>query len=150
MKTNRTFKMVRNLVLALACGALLTGTTNAQGAEYGGKFTLPFEAQWGRLVLPAGNYSFTLNYTKIGMDMIMVQQGTRTLGMVLSRSHSQAPFSDRNELIVTRSGGRARIVALHAAELGTDFYYRPPKPEGRLIAGRPELIQRIPVSRNGK
>ncbi len=150
MKTNRSSWMVRNLVLALACAALFTGMANAQNVEYEGKFTLPFQAQWGRLTLPAGSYSFTLYSSATGADMFLVQQGKRTLGIVMPQGHGQAGSSGRSVLFVARGSGRARILALHAAELGTDFFYRPPKAGGIELASAPELIQRIPLSRNGK
>jgi hypothetical protein len=150
MKMNRSLSMVRNLVLALATASIFTGVAKAQATLYSGKFTLPFEAHWGGLTLPAGDYSFQLNSSGHGSDMIVVLQGTRKLGFVMSEAYNQAPQSEQSELIVTRSSGRARIVALHAGELGTDFYYHLPKAEGRLIASAPELIQRIPVSRNGR
>lgn len=150
MKTNRSLWMVRNLVLALTSACIFAGMANAQAVGYSGKFTLPFEAQWGGMTLPAGTYSFTLGFSVGGLEMITVEQGARGLGVVMSQGHNPAGSSEPSALVVARSGGRARIVTLHAVELGTDFYYRPPKAKGRQIASAPELIQQIPVSANGK
>ena len=150
MKTNRSSWMVRNLVLALAAAAIFAGVANAQDTVYAGNFTLPFEAQWGGLTLPAGTYALTLGYSAAGWDTILIEQGGRKLGMVMSQSHDQAPSSERSELVVTRADGRARIRALHVADLGTDFSYSVPKGGARVIASAPELIQRIPLSSNGK
>ena len=50
------------LVVVAALG--IAGTASAQVVE--GKFTLPFEARWGSMVLPAGQYTLkvgTMNKT---------------------------------------------------------------------------------------
>jgi len=43
VKTNRSSRMARNVVLALAGAFIFAGTVNAQGPACQGKFTLPFE-----------------------------------------------------------------------------------------------------------
>ena len=61
MSLNRSFKLVAPLGLALLAGCFTANLASAQEA-YRGKFTLPVEAQWGQLVLPPGEYSFTLDH----------------------------------------------------------------------------------------
>jgi len=147
MKTNRTSGMVRNLVLTLASAFIFAGIASAQVCK--GQFTLPFEAQWGRATLPAGDYTFTLNST--GQPAIVeIAQGTRNVALVMAQSNSTADASKESELIVTRSGDRARIRVLHLAELGTDLYYAAPKAESREMASAPEQTQGVPVILNGK
>jgi hypothetical protein len=147
MKTNRSTRMVRNLVLTLASAFIFAGVANAQ--VYKGNFTLPFDAQWGRATLPAGDYSFVLDSVN-GPCIIRVEQGKRSVAMVMAQSNDVSKPSNHSALIVTRSGGRARIRALHLAELGTDLYYGAPKAEAWEMASAPALIQRIPVSTSGK
>ena len=149
MKTNRTSRVVRNLVFAVASAFIFAGIASAQGPASKGQFTLPFDAQWGRATLPAGDYTFTLNST--GQPAIVkVEQGNRNIALVTAQSATASDTSKASELIVTRSGGHARIRVLHLAELGTDLYYSAPKAEGREMASAPELIQRVPIIRNGK
>jgi hypothetical protein len=52
MKTNRSTRMVRNLVLGLASAFIFAGVANAQAHK--GNFTLPFDAQWGKATLASG------------------------------------------------------------------------------------------------
>ena len=59
MKTNRSYTMVRNLVLALASALVFTGLASAQAAS--GKFTLPFKARWGLATLSAEDYQFIMD-----------------------------------------------------------------------------------------
>jgi hypothetical protein len=69
--------------------------------------------------------------------------------MVMAQGQSHGDSAKASALIVTRSGGRARIQALHLAELG-DFFYNLPKAERLQTASAPESIQRIPISANGR
>jgi aspartate oxidase len=149
MKSNRNSTVVRNLVLALASAFIFAGIASAQGPAYKGQFTLPFAAQWGAATLPAGDYTFTLNSTNMP-DTITIEQGQRYVALVMAQDAPASDASKASELIVTRSGGHARIRVLHLAALGTDLLYAVPKAEGREVASAPELIQRVPVVFNGK
>ncbi len=148
MKTNRTSStVVRSLVLTVASAFIFAGIASAQVCQ--GQFTLPFDAQWGRATLPAGDYTFTINST--GSPVIaMIGQSDRNVGLVMAQSTSTSDATKASELIVTRNGGHARIRVLHLAELGTDLYYAAPKSEGREMASAPQLIQHLPVLLNGK
>jgi hypothetical protein len=148
MKTNRTSsRVVRSLVLTVASAFIFAGIASAQVCK--GQFTLPFDARWGRATLPAGDYSFTLN--SAGQPSIVkIEQGNRNIALVMAQSATASDASRESELIVTRSGGSARIRVLHLAELGEDLRYAAPKAEGREMASAPELIQRVPIIFNGK
>ncbi len=147
MKTNRTSGVVRNLVLTLASAFILAGIASAPACK--GQFTLPFDAQWGRATLTAGDYTFTLDSNR-QPSIVKIEQGQRNVALVMAQSGTASDASKQSELIVTRSGGHARIRVLHLAELGTDLYYGAPRAEGREMASAPELIQRVPITFNGK
>ncbi len=149
MRTNRTSRVVRNLVFAVASAFIFAGIASAQGPVSSGQFTLPFDAQWGGATLPAGDYKFTLNSTALPA-FVRIEQGQRNVALVMAQSSEASDTTKQSELIVTRSGDRARIRVLHLAGVGTDFYYSAPKAESREMASAPELIQHLPVVLNGK
>ena len=149
MKKNQSSRVVKNLVLALAGAFILGGTVKAQGSACEGKFTLPFDAQWGGVTLPSGDYTFMLDSTALGSYVVTVVQGQRKVAMVMAQARSQGDSARASALIVRHSGGRARIDSLHLIELG-DFFFSAPKAEGSQIASAPQLIQRIPVFTSGK
>ena len=149
MKTNRSSRMVRNLVLTLAGAFIFAGTLSAQEPACEGRFTLPFDAQWGDVTLPTGDYAFRLESTALGSHIVTVVQGQRRVAMVMAQAKSQGDSARASALIVTRSGGHARIDALHLVEL-SDFFFSAPKAKGLQTASAPQLIQRIPVSTKGK
>jgi len=147
MKSNRNSMVVRNLLLVLTSAFIFTGIASAQICK--GQFILPFDAKWGRAILTAGDYTFTLHSTG-QPEIVKIEQGNRNVALVMAQSATSSNASTASELTVTRSGGHARIRVLHLAELGTDFYYAAPKAEGREMASAPALIQRVPLILNGK
>ena len=149
MKANRSSKMARHLVLALASAGFFAGAASAQEPACEGKFTLPFEAQWGGATLAAGDYAFTLNSTAVGSRVVTVVRDQQKVAIVMAQARSQGDSARASALIVRHSGGRARIDSLHLIELG-DFFFSAPKAEGSQIASAPQLIQRIPVFTSGK
>ena len=149
MKANRSSRMARHLVLALVSACIFAGAASAQEPACEGKFTLPFEAQWGGVTLPAGGYAFTLNSTAVGSRVVTVVRDQQKVAIVMAQGRSKSDSTKASALIVTRIGGRARIDALHLAEVG-DFFYIAPKAEGLQTASVPQLIQRIPVFTSGK
>jgi len=149
MKVNRTSGVVRNLILALASVCLFAGIASAQAPAAKGQFTLPFEAKWGGATLPAGDYTFTLDSTALPA-IVRVETGDRYVALVMTQGAEKTDSSKASELIVTRSGGQARIRVLHLAQWETDFEYSAPKSERQEMASTPQLIERIPVTFNGK
>jgi len=110
MKTNRSYTVVRNLVLALAGVFAVSGLASAQNVA--GKFTLPFEARWGVATLPAGDYQFTMERVT---SPAMIKVTRRNKGVALILSPDRSPLSTgRSALTVvrTRSGNTVRELAL--------------------------------------
>jgi len=143
MKTTRSFNLARVLLLAALAAGLNASLASAQ--DYKGTFTLPFEARWGAAVLPAGDYSFTVDpYSTVCIAKI--SQGTRYLGMVMATGRLEQETGGSSALTAVRSGGKYRITALRLAEDGVIFSYLPPKAERQqFMAQAPQLIRRVPV-----
>ena len=148
MKVTQRFKSVRILFLAVLAVGLSAGVASAQKVE--GKFTLPFEARWGRAVLPAGDYTFNVE-TSTSPYIVMIRHNRNGVAYVMADSViSRGDFSGSSALIAVRSGGKLRIRILRLREVGAIFGYYVPKAERQFIAQAPELLQRIPVSVQGK
>jgi hypothetical protein len=153
MILNRSFRLVAQLVFALSAVCFTANFASAQagGAAYKGSFTLPFEARWGHVVLPPGNYSFTVDHAMVG-GVVRISRGNTDSIFVLSQGGSDQQTFERSELILVRSGGSYTIRALLLADAGLILEYSVPKPEGQLLVQvtQPQLLQRIPVMMNGK
>jgi hypothetical protein len=147
MKSTRSLKSVRILLLAVLAAGLSASLASAQ--EYEGKFTLPYEARWGKAVLPAGDYSFRVNPSRDSC-ITLVGQGRRGVALILTSKTTRGEVAGSSALITVRSAGSYRIRALRLAEAGMVLEYMPPKAERQLVAQQPVLFQRVPVIAAGK
>ena len=147
MKSTRSLKSVRILLLAVLAAGLSASLASAQ--EYEGKFTLPYEARWGKAVLPAGDYSFRVNPSRDSC-ITLVSQGRRGVALILTSKTTRGEVAGSSALITVRSPGSYRIRALRLAEAGMVLEYMPPKAERQLVAQQPVLFQRVPVIAAGK
>jgi hypothetical protein len=117
---------------------------------YEGKFTLPFETRWGRAVLPAGDYTLTVDSTALPATVTVHSvRENRTAPMIMAQAISQHGASDQSALIVARNSGKGVVRGLQLAELGLRFEYAMPRGT-QLVAEAPPLFQRIGISAAGK
>ena len=147
MKSTRSLKSVRILLLAVLAAGLSASLASAQ--EYQGKFTLPFEARWGSAVLPAGDYTFRVNAGEAPC-MVSVSQERQIVALILTSSTTRGEVAGSSALIAVRGAGSYHIRALQLAEAGVVLEYSPPKAERQLLAQQPVLFQRVPLIAAGK
>jgi hypothetical protein len=149
----KTFNLRRNLapcLLALTAISLFASTAAAQIAAMG-KFTIPFEAQWGVWTIPAGEYTFTLDRpTAQGIMTIRSKDGTATFMLFHKAVLGHELFGD-SELHLIRDNGKWRIAEMHLAPTGVALCYchPPAKSNGRQTA-RNRNVHVIPVTVFGK
>jgi hypothetical protein len=132
-------------VLLLAVAAISLSAVFAAAEDYHGEFTLPLEAQWGKIVLPAGTYSFTMNIEKSPYT-IKVQRGSETAIFIwLAGKTPLKRVSGPSLLTAIRRGNGLRIRSMDLASEGIMFDFTVPRSDQLLIAEKPDLIQRIPL-----
>lgn len=129
MKRLRTL-IVPISVLAIFFGLAVTGA-NAQilkVTDIAGKFTLPFEAQWGRMTLPAGNYNLYYgSVTKSGLRVVEVAgEDWGTLHGVVLPMETKNPKGEGNFLVCVFEGNRAFVRSLQMAEIGQSVGFARP------------------------
>jgi len=146
MKGIRNLGWLRVLILTIFVAGLSAGLASAQ--DYRGKFTLPFEVQWGKATLPAGEYSFRI---KAASPPYLAQIYGKDSGvLVLAKTVSNASAPERSELIIGRSHGKPTVQALCLREIGVVFSYGKSQPRQMTLAQvtLPVLLRRATV--NGK
>jgi hypothetical protein len=157
MILNRSFKLTAELALALSAVCFTAHLASAQvgDAAYKSNFTLPFEARWGHVVLPPGDYSFTVDlchgrrrsHDQSGENRGSYDPGLRPL------PGGQRPATCRAQ----RTGscpqrGKYAVRALRLADVGLTLEYAVPRVEKQLVleASQAPVARGIPVMTDGK
>lgn len=163
MKTIRNVTTLAGVSLMLF--ALCAPSAKAQAlspTNLGGTFTLPFEAQWGPMTLPAGEYSLYYGLTGAGTRVVEV------IGKAKGSPHGfigvqkyNLTSTTKTVLICVRWGDSRIVRELDMAEIGESLFFGPPRGAKPVASQRnhnvyaqlgevPMLIQRIPVTLNGR
>lgn len=131
MRTNRSrfLAMFAFGLLAVSAGV----NTAAAQTRCAGKFTLPHEVRWQGRVMPAGEYTFSLN--SVSASTMLRLEGPNGPMFVPTSGISDA-VTDKKSSLTIEHRGRARFVSeLYLAELGVHFRYSIPKaPKEQLLA----------------
>ena len=143
MTQNRTCKLLAPIGLALLAVCFTASFATARDSE--GKFTLPCETHWGTTLLPAGDYTFTLDSSPAGYILVLRDAARLRVNIIVNHGVSDHQTMARSELILVRTGGSYRIRALRLAPLELTLEYSIPKEGKQLIAQNPQLLLRIPV-----
>jgi hypothetical protein len=123
---SRHLKLFTKLVVAvLALGALAT-CGNAQNA-YQGKFTLPFEAHWGSVTLPAGDYTFAMRSASVPYVLQIQGGATNTNTFIMAITADPKVASGHAQLNLVDIAGEQSVETFEAPELGLTFSYATPK-----------------------
>jgi hypothetical protein len=164
MKTIRSLMILAGLsVVALALGATGAKAQGGEGADFAGKFTLPFEAQWGSTSLPAGEYSVYYKQPLKGGPLVVEVIGKEKRSphvFILPRGTSDVSAT-KSALVCVREGNALVVRTLEMARIGQSVRFGLPR-GAQLVANNgthngytqlaeaPMLIQRIPVTLNAK
>jgi hypothetical protein len=148
LKSTRSFSWIK--VVALVFLASCAGASLANAQEFRGQFSLPFEARWGAAVLPAGEYTFTLD--EHASQRLVIVRGEAQQAMVLPQNVEFRAIPHQSALIAVRSGGEYRIRGLYIDALGMflDYGLTAGGQKHSKIAQAPVLIRRLPVAVAGK
>jgi hypothetical protein len=141
-------KAIRNYIgfgsFALALLVLCSGAQLANGQNVEGDFTLPFNAQWAQVTLPAGHYSFTLDSASRG-GILILRRGTKGMGLVVTRLRDESN-SEVSYLTVMHENGVNTVTELALACKGVVLRYPQHHQKLSRAAKEREMAQLIPVA----
>lgn len=116
MKNVRNFVVLFSLVMAAVVG-------NAQIALHG-KFQLTGETRWGKAVLPAGEYSLTIESAQQPVRIVIQSADGKTAAMAFAESSvDSAPGG--SYLFVTGTNADREVRSMNLPQLGTSLIYKP-------------------------
>ena len=114
-------KNIRNFVVlfSIVAGAV---AANAQATLHG-KFQLTSETRWGKAVLPAGEYSLTIDSMQKPVRMF-IQAANGKAGAVALARISEGPAPGGSYLFITGQGADREVRSINLPQLGTSLIYK--------------------------
>lgn len=140
-KTIRHAIEVRIFAFALLATFAFAAAANAQTLS--ARFTLPFEVQWGKSVLPAGEY--TINMDSTTNVVLFRSVDGKTAGftpMAIKDDSTKGPQA----LIVLIHGNQRTVRSINLPEQGVSLIYSPSTSAQREMLAKADHIQAVPVT----
>lgn len=126
MKPNgKYFAVVRAVVFVLCMVGMLSAIGNAETVH--GKFKLPTETRWGKLLLAPGEYEFTITTEPTGTMVTICSKDSGWSGMVMPKGVSDPVSSEGSNLTLAQSDGGAYVSSLALGDLGMTLNFGAPK-----------------------
>jgi hypothetical protein len=163
MKTIRSLMTSAALIVAfLALGTPVVRGQAVPLPRFSGTFTLPTQAQWGKMTLPAGEYALHYGALFGGISVVHVAREGKGVpgGFVLPLAPNSASRT-KNAILCIRDGNTLIVRALEMPVIGESVTFAMPrgakvvahngKHNGYTqLAEAPRLIERIPVTLSAK
>ncbi len=115
---------IRVLSAAFIAVALGVSASNAEGQQ--GRFTLPFDAQWGNIALKAGDYTLS-TWASTSWPQIISLSGNGKTVYILAGNEVIAPQSQRSYLRIANVNGNYFVREYSSGLRGKSFTFEPPK-----------------------
>jgi hypothetical protein len=122
MKSIRSSMHFHAFILAIGILGASAGSAHAQSAN--GTFTLSHETRWGSVVLPAGQYMFSLQSPSMPAHLIVRETSGSRVAMVLPQVISQEKVTGTSRLVLTQNErGESFVSALYLGDIGLGLHY---------------------------
>jgi hypothetical protein len=121
--------MISFAVLVTLFALVETGAKaqSIDSTQFVGKFTLPFEARWGGMILPAGNYNLKFGYTMGGLRVVEV--AGEDAGILHGWVFAKGRVNTKGEgsfLVCVLNGNTGYVRSLQLAEFGESINFARP------------------------
>jgi hypothetical protein len=125
MKPNGKYFAVR-AVLFVACMVGLLSAFGSAETEHG-KFKLPTETRWGKLLLAPGEYEFTMSTDAAGTIVNVRSEDSGWSGMIMCESTSDLAHAEGSSLLLGKSEAGTYVRSLALGDLGVVLNFGTPK-----------------------
>jgi hypothetical protein len=138
MRSIRNLVPMKLLLLLLLSVCWTVGVANAQST---GKFRLQHEVHWGQAVLPAGEYSFTIDSTKDNTPLVVVRSADGKKAAFALATAASIPEPGGSYIYVANDGTRrVRLLNLPEANLSLAFGPMSKRDREELHAAKAEVV----------
>jgi hypothetical protein len=147
MKTKTIRRAIELRLFAVVVLATCAFAAAANAQSFSAKFTLPFDTHWGWNVLPAGNYTMSLD-SQTNVALIRSADG-KTAGF--TPIPFEASSKDGTTALLVMVRGNEHIVrSLNLPAHGVSLIYTPATSAEREILAKADQILSVPVITAGK
>jgi len=143
MKTNR----IRILALAVLGFVIVCASPKPAAAQnaWQGSFILATEVHWQGAVLPAGEYTFSMDSAAKSGKLVI--QGKNASALIPTGAISTDASRQPSQLILERRGESYFVRELYSADLGMHFRYSvPSRSKDSLIAQQGATTERVLIA----
>jgi hypothetical protein len=133
----KTLRLLGILTLAICAFA---GAANAQSVM--GKVTLPYEVHWGTAILPAGEYTISMDSLHTAT---LVQSANSNISFYTRMPVAQDSTKGPASLLITSFQGEHRIRSMNLPEFGRSLIYEPLTKAEREQIAKAGGAQAVPV-----
>jgi len=151
MTYSRVLRLIRYLFFT---GLVLVFSASILKAEtMKGKFSLPFDADWAGVFLPAGEYTFVIDSTgQKPIELRNTADGKTIIRLIAYAEKLDTPA--KSQLLIVHGAQESMVHILYLASVKTAFHFIVPKQyevTSRIIASSsgPAGIDHIPVVTSG-
>jgi len=143
MRNFRAFE-VGKILLAVCIMLIPAGIAQAQTDRpaFTGKFTLSTQVQWGKTMLPPGEYTVTIGSSSMPSFALVRDSKGRPVAHFVSVI-KDGKISAKHALLVKEKNGQLRVYALALASLGEVLIYDPALAREEILEAR--APQTVPV-----
>ena len=125
MKPNGKYLVGRAVLLVLCTVSLLSVLGSAETAH--GKFKLPTETRWGKLLLAPGEYEFNTSASTAGTIVTIRSEDSGWSGMIMVESTSDCAYGEGSSLLLGKSEDGMYVRSLALGEPGVTLNFGAPK-----------------------
>jgi hypothetical protein len=118
---NSTF----NKWLFAAISVLALFPASAVASEASGKFTLTREVHWGSVVLPAGDYTYSLEHR--GSPVLLLRAASGAPGFLVMARTIDSVASESDSLVLQRHGDEWFVSEMVVGSVGEEFSFAAPE-----------------------
>jgi len=133
-------KILSLLLLSVAA------TLGAAAQDAHAKFTLPYDATWGKAVLPAGTYTVSLEFGGITKAYVSSEGGSKVAFVTVPASTEVSDACVKSAVDLERSGSRWSVRSVCFGALQLALYFPAERGETALAA-LPEKLEVLAAGR---
>jgi hypothetical protein len=130
-------KSIRKLAYAavLTLSALNFAPSLASAQDEAGTFTLPHEVHWQNVVVPAGDYRFSLQPMGPSEMLTLTRvTGRPTSFMLFAKVTEAAPGSEAGRLVIQSKFGESYVSAMDLPQFEVTLHFAAPANSGKEVA----------------